>query len=500
VNIIEAMEDPRFLRPSFRDLSSWRSWMIFLRALFGLPITDPGDLAIFREATSLTDPPAAPAREAFVIAGRRSGKSTISAAIVVYLATFRDWRKILGAGETGFVFIIATDKLQALIIKRYVSEILRRSPSFRAMVKQETREAVELKNGVNIEVKTASFRGVRGFTLIAAILEELAFWRATENYANVDKEILTAVRPALGNVPGSVLIGISTAYMMAGTLYDAFRRYYGKAGSTIVWRAPTLTMNPMYSQLEVEKALAEDYESARAEYLSEWRADISSFLSFDAVQACVIPGRLEIAPLAAPTAGYCGFIDPSGGRNDSFTLAIAHRSKAERAVLDCLREVRPPFNPSAVVREFAGVLKRYKVDRVESDRYAAEWVIETFVKEGIIVSPASLTASELYLEVLPQILSGSCELLDSPRLISQLVNLERRARSGGRDLITHVVGLHDDLANAASGALYLAGSEATVGPQIFASLATWQQIDDDRPGNILSRDDVEGYLKRSGGQ
>jgi bifunctional DNA-binding transcriptional regulator/antitoxin component of YhaV-PrlF toxin-antitoxin module len=500
VNIIEELGDPRFLGPSFRDLSTWRAWMVFLRALFGLPIEDPEDLRVFREATSLEEAPSVPAREAFVIAGRRSGKSTISAAIAVYLATCRNWREVLGAGETGFVFIIATDKLQALIIKRYVSEILRRSPSFRAMVKQETREAVELKNGVNIEVKTASFRGVRGYTLIAAILEELAFWRATENYANIDKEILTAVRPALGNVPGSVLIGISTAYMMAGTLYDAFRRYWGKSGSTIVWRAPTLTMNPTYSKEEVEKALAEDYESARAEYLSEWRADISSFLSFDAVQACVIPGRLEIAPLAAKTASYVAFIDPSGGRNDSFTLAIAHRSKAERAVLDVLREIRPPFNPSQVVAEFASLLKRYKVDRVESDRYGGEWICEAFAKEGIIVEPASLTVSELYLEALPMILSGSAELLDIPRLISQLVNLERRARTGGRDLVTHVVGLHDDLANAVSGALYLAGSEASSGPVIFAASAPYQRDDDDRPRDILSRDDIEGYLKRSGGR
>ncbi|WP_148360629.1 hypothetical protein [Acidisphaera rubrifaciens] len=44
-------------------------------------------------------------------------------------------------------------------------------------------------------------------------------------------------------------------------------------------------------------------------------------------------------------------------------------------------------------------------------------------------------------------------LLDVPRLTAQLCALERRTARGGRDSIDHAPGAHDDLANAAAGAL-----------------------------------------------
>jgi len=44
-----------------------------------------------------------------------------------------------------------------------------------------------------------------------------------------------------------------------------------------------------------------------------------------------------------PGVGYAAFVDPSGGSADSMTLAIAHADKDGRAVLDAVRERRPPF-------------------------------------------------------------------------------------------------------------------------------------------------------------
>jgi hypothetical protein len=49
--------------------------------------------------------------------------------------------------------------------------------------------------------------------------------------------------------------------------------------------------------------------------------------------------------------------------------------------------------------------------------------------------------------------SGRAELLDEPRLASQLCGLERRTARGGRDSIDHAPGAHDDLANSVAGAV-----------------------------------------------
>jgi hypothetical protein len=52
-------------------------------------------------------------------------------------------------------------------------------------------------------------------------------------------------------------------------------------------------------------------------------------------------------------------------------------------------------------------------------------------------------------------------LLDHPRLVAQLCALERRTARGGRDSIDHPPGAHDDVANAAAGALVLSGGDKT---------------------------------------
>jgi hypothetical protein len=154
-----------------------------------------------------------------------------------------------------------------------------------------------------------------------------------------------------------------------------------------------------------------------------------------------------------PGIAYVGFVDPSGGSADAFTLAIAHRNPSGAPVLDLVREARPPFWPEAVTADFSRELKRYNLTGVTGDSYAGEWVAEAFRKQGIVYTPAELTRSELYLEALPLVNSGACELLDHARLLAQLSGLERRVGRSGRDAIDHRTGHFDDIANAACGAL-----------------------------------------------
>ena len=58
---------------------------------------------------------------------------------------------------------------------------------------------------------------------------------------------------------------------------------------------------------------------------------------------------------------------------------------------------------------------------------------------------------------MPALNSGACALLDNNKLVAQLVGLERKTRTGTRDTIDHAPGAHDDLCNAAAGALVCSG-------------------------------------------
>jgi hypothetical protein len=198
-----------------------------------------------------------------------------------------------------------------------------------------------------------------------------------------------------------------------------------------------------------------DPDAARSEWDAEFRDDISDFLTRVAVEACVEDDVHE-RPVDL-SKHYVGFCDPSGGSSDSMTLAIAHK-EGSTSILDAVREIRPPFNPESVVAEFAMLLRSYRVSSIEGDRYAGEWVASAFRNKGIHYGHATKSRTEIYLDALPEINSHSFRLLDNEVLINQLCALERRPLRGGRDAIDHPPGGHDDVANAAMGALVRASS------------------------------------------
>ena len=95
IDILAAIADPNLFAPWFRDPTTWAAWRIFLAALFALPIDGEQQLAVYREHTGRSTPPAAAFNEAWLICGRRGGKSFVLAVTAVFLACFRDYAPYL---------------------------------------------------------------------------------------------------------------------------------------------------------------------------------------------------------------------------------------------------------------------------------------------------------------------------------------------------------------------------------------------------------------------
>lgn len=499
INIIQAFQDPKIFGSLVQDQSTFANWKVALKAIFGLFMNNE-EQGKYREFTGRKIPSKEQFKEIFFIVGRRGGKSFISALIAVFMAVFKDWRAILRQGEIGYIMAIASDRKQASVVLNYIKAILR-LPMFRGMVENEFKEEIELKNQVIIAVHTCSYRSLRGFTVLAAICDEVAFWRVEG--ANPASEILTALRPSLATVSGSMLIAISTPYSRTGPLYEAFRDKYGQDDSDVlVWKAPSKIMNPTIQERVIDKALKEDYAAAKAEWLAEFREDLSALLTTEMIEAAVVPGRWEL--LKIEHVDYLAFVDPSGGRQDSFTLAIAHMEErdddSKMIILDRLEERRPPFAPQNVVKEFSEILKRYGIYKVTGDRYAGEWVVQAFRDEEIDFENSQLNKSEIYLEFEPLLAGRAVELLNNKGLFNQLRSLERRTRSGGKDSVDHPPGFHDDLANAAAGACVKASKEDMV-PNFEAWVDDDDEDDDEemplsRKRKSLEAQRLEDLLKR----
>jgi hypothetical protein len=451
VNILQAMKDPKLFRPWFKDPATWVAWTAFLACLFNLPM-DHEQRTIVLACTGLQELPTRAFFEALLLCGRRGGKSLILAMLAVFLALFKDWTPHLSPGERGTVLVLAADRKQAQAIMRYAKAFCEEVPLLASKIERITTEEIYLKGRVSIEVATASYRTVRGRTLIAGLLDELAFFRSEES-ANPDYEIVAAIMPALASMPGSMLFFATSPHSKQGVPWETYRKWFGVAGAPcLVWQADTRTMNPTIPQATVDEAYERDPSSAMAEWGALFRNDIDSYVSREAIEAATVPGRRELPPVTG--VHYTAFVDPSGGSSDSMTLAIAHKDK-DVSILDCIREVRPPFSPEIVTRDFGITLKTYRVNKVIGDRYAGEWVREQFRANGISYELAEQSKSDIYRDTLPLINSGKVELLDIAKLSAQFIGLERRTARGGRDSIDHGPGSHDDVANAAAGAVLL---------------------------------------------
>jgi hypothetical protein len=446
----QALSDPQLLGMALEG-DSWRAWRVILIAVRGEPLDDD-EREIFRALAGGREyEPTAPATTFAAVIGRRGGKSRAMAVLVAYLSLLVDYSTVLSPGEVGVALTIAPDQRQAAIVLDYARAVIAGSPVLRHHVTNDIADAIELDTGVTIEVRAASFRRLRGPTYICVVGDESAYWH-NEYSQNPDAEIIAACRPGLLTTGGPLIL-ISSPHARRGELWEHYRRYFGPAGDprVLVIQGSSRALNPGLPQDEIERELERDPDKASAEWLAIWRTDVESFVSVEAVNACVELGVRERPPM--PGVQYVAHVDPAGGSGaDSFTLAIAHRDD-DVAVLDAVREFKPPFSPEGVVSELCSLLDRYGIRTVVGDRYASEWPREQFRKRGIEYHVADKSTSELYRDLLPVLNSRQCELLDNPILVSQLTSLERRVGRTGRDSIGHPLGQHDDVANATAGVI-----------------------------------------------
>lgn len=451
ITMREALSDPAYFADVL-DGASWALWRVLLIASMGEALS-PAELATFTQLTGRAMPPEEPVEAFWGIIGRRGGKTRAIGVLASYLAGCVDHRDVLGPGERGILPVMAASVLQASQAFHFIQGALEGSTHLSRLVDTITSDTISLISGVDIQVRPASFRTIRGISAVAAILDEVAFFRSDDS-KNPDEEIIRALRPSLATT-GGPLICISSPYAKRGALWKTFKRHYGAGGDplNLVAKAASRIMNPSLSERVVQRAFDDDAAAASAEYGAEFRSDIESFVSPEVIESVVVSGRYELSPIPGTT--YVAFVDPSGGSSDSMTLAIAHRAQNGTAVLDALRERKPPFSPEDVVQEFAGTIKAYGLSKVSGDRFGGEWPRERFRLSGISYELAEKSKSDFYREVLPMFNSGKVELLDNVRLISQFCGLERRTARGGRDSIDHPPGSHDDMANAVAGAMNL---------------------------------------------
>lgn len=446
---------------------SWHAWRSLIGGAFGCELTKK-EATTFRELTG-REPPKQWPRELWIAAGRRSGKNYVAAKVAAYLALLVEWK--LSPGEVGVVLVLASDRAQAKVAFKYVLGTLRADESLWAEVAHVTADAITLDNGVEIQVGTSDYAAVRGRTIIAAILDEFTFWPAESAL-----ETLRAVRPGMATQERAVLIVISSVYSQRGPFYAAQREYYGVDNPHVLYAlGATRQLNPTITQAFIDAELARDPASAAAEYLSQARSDLEDFIDRALVERAQRRGPRELPrqshlPSGVPMRYFAG-IDVSGGKRDGTAAAVSFRDGNVVRVA-AARLWPAPHDPKAVAEEVAAFLKGYGLTSARSDQYGADLRTSIYRDAGVELADSELNRSELYLHLLPLFTADRLEIPDDPRLLTELIGLERRTGRSGKDAVDHCPGRHDDLANAVAVAAWLASRAVSRPTPVIAVRST----------------------------
>jgi hypothetical protein len=302
-----ALGDPKLLGTILPG-DSWLGWRALLIAAMGEELTDE-ERAAFARLTGRAHEPNERIEELWVISGRRGGKSRAAAVLGVYLATLCDFRAKLSTGEVPLVLFIAENSEQAAVCFNYCSGIIDSVPLLKRLVVNSTAYTLSLSSGIDLEVRAASFRGLRGVTCCAVIADEVCFWRTSEESVNADAEILNAIRPSLATTQGP-LICVSSPYSRRGEAFNTWRAHYGPNGDAriLVAQGASRDFNPSLPQSVVDRAVARDSARASAEFLGLFRTDLEAFIDLEVVQGLAImsserKGRTSIRRLLIRRAG-----------------------------------------------------------------------------------------------------------------------------------------------------------------------------------------------------
>jgi hypothetical protein len=455
IGLLAAMSDPQLFGKVFASPTYW-TWKVVAKLIDGIPLVEEREIDLFGQCTGRTYQSGRAFNRLILLAGRRAGKDRFLSAVAVWRAALcANWRKYISAGEQAVVILLGADKKQGNIVSKYCAGLIE-SPMLAAEVVRYVRDTIEFKNGSCLEISTNDARLVRGRSAIAVLGSECCHWRTSEHASSSDEEVIAAAEPSMAMCPdGGLMIMGSSVYRKKGYMYRRWRELFGNNDAEdLVWFATSQTMNSRLRQQDIDKALSSDSARARAEYMNEWRSDLTDFIPADVIDVCTETGVYERPPVKGTT--YYAACDAAGGTGkDSFAFAISHRDSSY--VVDVIREFKPRFVPAAVIAELAQLCKPYGIAKVIGDKYAIGFHSSEWKSNGIVFTPCEHSTSENYLTCLPLMLANRVRLVDHKTLRAQLSALERRP-GDGRETVSHPQhdAAHDDVACAVAAAIVAA--------------------------------------------
>jgi hypothetical protein len=439
---------------------------------------------------------------ALLIAGRRSGKTSIASIILAHRLIELSRRrrfpgvKLLRGQTVGAINVAADDRQARVLFERTVANL-----HIAGLAPDKYPASGHLRVGRKVlyESLPTSAGAVRGRTAALCALDELAHFPGVEGPASAGR-IFDALLPSVrtfGNL-GQVIITTSPAGRQ-GKVWELYEAR-GRMDDLLVMQFATWEMHPFITREMLQPEFDLDPDMASCEYGAQFIAVDSAFLDVESVNACIrkesrdtpvnphIPRRLHL--------------DVAFTR-DRFALAIGHREeegkeegmeegkeesikkryngdksklgegfksgnkwgcKMGRVIIDEVLALEPspgsPLDPSDVESAVGALANKYKIHEVSFDQYCAPYLEKQLQRMGFRTRRLDFTSSSkmsIYTNLRALIAGGMISLPDNPELIAEFTHLRRIIRPGGFSISAPTSGAvtTDDMADATAALAFL---------------------------------------------
>lgn len=410
-----------------------------------------------------------------VLTGRAKKNSKTTDAVLAALYKLCAWKP---AGEKGNeVYYVASDLGQANDDLDLTKKIIRRNPVLDAELTVKS-NIVERKDGKGfLEILPAGdAQGLHGKTYLFLVVDE---FHTQKTYDLLMALEIDRTRPDAMQWFASY----ASLYRHAGIpLVDFMKQHEAKSdprlfvswySGTVEEANPSLNgpLGPTPDDIEDARRSLPSWIFRRLYQNLPGQPD-SAALSADSIEACIVKDRTVLQPEVGIV--YFKFVDFGAGGADDSTLGISHVNAEGRVVLDLLVDQGPrtvgTYSPESAAKKFADIIHLYGGGPATGDCFAKNWPQDALAKQGIVYEVSTRNRSQIYAEFEPMINAGQVELLDSPKLLQQLIGLVRKGIK-----IDHPTGEHDDHANAAAGAIVMAKAPV-LAPACFVFMSASERM------------------------
>lgn len=437
--------------------------------------------------------------------GRRAGKSTSAAVVLVWDAALRQHLDAyLLPGERRYSVCVATNLRQARLIVSAARALLEASPLLRPLIASVSDDEIVLTNGAVIAAFPCTSRGGRGWPISALVLDETAHMVDTEGNSAAES-VWRALVPSTAQFgdEGRVIVS-STPWGQDGLFAALYAQATnGELLDAVAHRASTAEANPTITAEFLAAEEARDPEGFKSEYLAEFVGGGASFLDPERITDAVAD-RDELTP--AQAVGWVAGLDPAFS-SDPFGLALVGRDPADRRrlVLGLARAWRPTGRKAvafeerrqledAVLAEVADVCLEYGA-AVVTDQYAARPIVDYLRRRGLRVRTHAMSAaskSAVFASLRAQLNAAGLDLYEHPDLLAELRRLRTKYTAGQASVVNpRVGGSHGDLAQALALAVYEQEFHADVRARSISSAAVRLPR---MPGETSEIDDLASRL------